>query len=174
MGWNAATMFLSVGQFGVERHFKYVVVDLESTWTMIFYFLLVSCYCQFRQTESQQLSVRPMKLPDGSSMCALDKPFKSTRVADVAGFPPGVPGPVLCTYRCTEMSRDDGCIGFNYVEDEFGARCQFHNTISTTFDCHPSCTYYQVRRSLGHKLFRSYAFFFIMASHRNPWADSCT
>jgi len=87
------------------------------------------------------MSSHNVRIGNGFTLCAVDKPSFSSFIDDILGIPAGVPNDVRCAFHCTEKSREP-CLAFNVI----GSECQFYNSTSNhCFAASTTCVYNQVK-----------------------------
>ena len=103
--------------------------------------LMITIFSLLFHVSVTSKSFFPVKMPNGFSMCAIDRPTYSISVNDIPGIPFGVPNEVRCAYQCTAMNPAVSCMAFN-VND---THCQFYNsTTNHCFAASTTCVYVQV------------------------------
>lgn len=108
-------------------------------------FIILITFLLFKRSENQTLSFRSVGF-GGSSLCAVDNPSSSASTDDIVNIDDRVPGAVRCGFLCTQLNRQTGCLGFNYLTaDQSGrSQCQFFNSAPIVCRYSLNCTYYEV------------------------------
>jgi hypothetical protein len=90
-------------------------------------------------TADVTMSYRVVLAPDGTTLCAADKPSYTVSVNEIQGIPSGVPDTVRCGYHCTGRN----CTGFNYRPNDV-TQCHMYNFTTTHCAVEPGCYHYEV------------------------------
>jgi len=95
------------------------------------------------------MSFKPLLSLNRAVACAVDRPTMVIPLSELqVGFPPGVPDPIRCAFRCTRFG---GCASFNYRQPRDAlidsGQCELYTTPPTNCTIIDNyCQHYQVSR----------------------------